>query len=195
MAIGYTLITPSSQIIINQDRKDETFVFFALRSELQEKMALRSSVILLAICLLYQLRTSNGFSWDDCSATHEPVTFREISIGQDPVQLPGTLQYKVSMHLSTSLSSMTAEVTLYRKFLFWWKLPCFDPSICQIDVCELSTSACPFNSGIISSSGEMELPRPPISRTWLRGYYSATVILKSYGSKVGCVNIYFNIDA
>ncbi|XP_038649407.1 ganglioside GM2 activator-like [Scyliorhinus canicula] len=158
-------------------------------------MALRSSVNLLAICLLYQLRTSNCFSWDDCSAAHEPVTFKEISIGQDPVKLPGTLQYQVSMHLSSPLSSMTAEVTLYKKFLFWWRIPCFDSSICQFDVCELSTSMCPFNSGLISSSGEMKLLRPSMSRILLNGYYSATIILKSFETKVGCANIYFNIRA
>ncbi|XP_067899140.1 ganglioside GM2 activator-like [Heterodontus francisci] len=161
-------------------------------------MALRFSVILLAICLLYQTRTSNGFYWKDCSAAHEPVTFKTISFEPDPIKLPGSVSYKGSLYLSRSLSSVTAEVKLYKKALFWWRIPCSSYFQCKFDICELLNldSSCSFSSGYFYYPKTWyNLPRISIPSFLLKGYYSATIILKSYGNQVGCVNVYFNVDA
>ncbi|XP_048399008.1 ganglioside GM2 activator-like [Stegostoma tigrinum] len=160
-------------------------------------MAVCSGVILLAVCLLFQIRTSNGFSWKDCSRASDPIKFKQISFEPDPLKLPGYASYEGTAYVSQSVSSITAEVTLYKKFLFWWKIPCFDAFPCNFDICELfgRDSSCSFSSGYFKSPKQSYyISRPRISSFLLKGYYSATIILKSHGKQVGCTYVYFNID-
>uniref|UniRef100_UPI00398E836B ganglioside GM2 activator-like n=1 Tax=Pristiophorus japonicus TaxID=55135 RepID=UPI00398E836B len=158
-------------------------------------MVLRLSIILLAICLIYQIRTSEGVYWKDCSARHEPVTFKSLSVEPDPIKLPGKVTFKGFVYLSRPLSSVTAEVKLYKKALFWWRIPCPD---CDFNICELlkRDSSCSFNSGAFYyPETTYYLRQPNISSFWLNGYYSATIILKQYGRQIGCTHVYFNINA
>ncbi|XP_072447361.1 ganglioside GM2 activator-like [Chiloscyllium punctatum] len=142
-------------------------------------------------------KQSNGFSWTDCSYAHDPVKFKHISVQPDPIELPGSLSFEGSTYLSRPISSMTAEITLYKKALLWWKIPCLNSFPCSFDLCELvgHDSSCTFSSGYLhSSKRSYYFSRPPISSYLLKGYYSATITLKSQGKQVGCAYVYFNID-
>ncbi|XP_078087849.1 ganglioside GM2 activator-like [Mustelus asterias] len=199
MAIGYTLSNNSSHIY----KTNVGVLHIKIRIEREDGSSLVCYVLghllpqPIENCEYFVKQSSNGFFWEDCSAADEPVKFKEINVKPNPIRLPGEISHTGSVYFNMSLSSMTGEITLYKKFFFWWKIPCLDILKCYFDACELwrNVSPCHFNKGSVSSSKEKQyLPRPSIPFFILHGYYSATVILKSHEKQVGCANIYFSID-
>ncbi|XP_007900184.1 ganglioside GM2 activator-like [Callorhinchus milii] len=102
--------------------------------------------------------------------------------------MPGGISVKGSAFLSQAISSLKAEITLYRKVLFFWlKIPCvtFD---CVYEVCKLlkRDPSCSFKQGFHKFPGKaFVIPRLPIPN----GQYSIAIDLKSHRRNVGCVQM------
>ncbi|XP_072924063.1 ganglioside GM2 activator [Hemitrygon akajei] len=157
-------------------------------------MALSFAVFLLSLLLLHQ--PSDGLTWENCRSDDQIVTLKTISVQPDPISLAGQISVEGSAYLERSISFLKAELRVEKKFLFWWKLPC-DVIECTCDICQTLNleSNCSLSSGYFNfPPTTLNVPQQNLSSFWTNGQYRVTVLLKSSGKNVGCVEMNFNIE-
>ncbi|XP_055498642.1 ganglioside GM2 activator-like [Leucoraja erinacea] len=159
-------------------------------------MALSFEVLLLPLFVFHQLSSSDGLSWRNCRGGEEPVTLKNMTVQPDPIKIPGQILLEGTAYVAESLTLLKAEVTIHKKLLFWWKLPCGD-SECTFDLCKplhLGPS-CAVSSGFLYfPPTKFNIPKQLISTYWASGQYKATIDLKSPKANVGCIELYFSIE-
>lgn len=154
-----------------------------------------------------------GFTWSDCSAAGSSLHVSKLSVGPNPIRIPGNVSLTVQASLSKAIAApLEVDVEVYKQVLIWVKVPCIDNvgSCTYSDVCALDPynqkpcppvfsqqklpCKCPAKQGNFDVSDLTLFVNPPGVPSWLEdGNYRVTANLKHQGNPVGCLHMEFSI--
>ncbi|XP_029439895.1 ganglioside GM2 activator-like [Rhinatrema bivittatum] len=158
-----------------------------------------------------------AFSWSNCDSTL-PVQILSLSLGPDPIIIPGPLQLAVEVDISVTLNApLKLAIVLQKKVLgLWVNVPCSNNiGTCTYDdVCGILDSLipagqpcpeplesngfpchCPFQAGVYTlpeSTIQIDLTLPSSAAN---GDFRLTGTLSSGENAIGCININFSLQS
>ncbi|XP_042309166.1 ganglioside GM2 activator [Sceloporus undulatus] len=190
-----------------------------LGGALQQQQQQQQPMVLLEKAWPRWATQVENFSWENCGPSSNPAGIKSLSIGPDPVVIPGNIRISASLYTSVALTAPLKVVVVLEKRLgeMWLKVPCVDQlgSCTYEDICALLDSVippgqpcpepllsyglpchCPFKAGTYNlPQSDIYIPKIDLPAFLTNGDYKIQAVIFMGDQEIACVRLCFSLSA